>query len=912
MKSKLTTTNQNAKLALNKSKSLLNITNSLLSKKANNNLEKQFKFRPFLIEEGHNKSVTALIVTSDGKIIISGSRDNTIKLWDIETGECLKTLKGHSGYIHSLAITFDGRQIVSGSLMETKIWDMQSGKCLQNIKQRNIEGYYDEDYITSSQVISANGNILVSSNCFGHIRVWNRENCNRIFNLEIKVGSSPILAISPDANIIAVAKGKLNRWGKIELWDVKKGKHIHTLNNHTNHVSALVIAPNNNLISGSWDETIRIWDIKSGKCLKVLEGQKSFLRTLAVTPDGNTLISSSLNPNIVKIWDLNTWECLKTIETRVEEAIAITPDGDSFVTEYGIWCIKTGKCLKKLKSSSSRYAKFLATPTKRKESFLLRDEHIKYGEINLYDNKNNYLKTLTKQDNWIQTLKIASIIEQIAGENSFFEDWIGIYSVKLLDTQNEKCILTIDTKNDIAIDNQGYFNASVESIEKWIRISESPLHQRKLTKHEISHFRKENDYLDIENLCIDKKENLHINNSDSSMRSYFMSMEPILITSDRKTLVTANGNGSLKIWDTQIGKCLKSLEGHSGFPKTIAITPDGGTIITSIVRDAYDGNEVEQEFIGDDGEEYVNTYIESYDEYEDNFEILLWDLKNGNYLGSLNSHISSVNTLSVSPDGKTLVSGSSHDKAYENRDNMNYGAIDYEIILWDIQNMKKIRTFYDFRIHTHDDSIKILKYTPNGKMIVSGSDDYTIKSWDIETGECLNTFKGHCGSINTLAITSDSQTIISGSDDYTIKLWDIETGKCFNTFTEHTNEIMNLQLTPNGKHIIVVSKKNIIKILDVKNGKCLKRIDDYNSSDFLLTINSDGNVTIAKENDQTIDIFDLYTGLKLYTINCNIDYDSIDKSIRVIEQPLEGNIYQFETAPPPIPDITIDEDEIPF
>jgi len=483
MKNNLTTTNQNAKLALSKSKSLLNITNSLLSKKANSDLEKQFKFRPFLIEEGHSKSVTALVVTPDGKIIISGSSDDTIKLWNMETGECLKTLKGHSGLIHSLAITLDGRQIISGSLMETKIWDLHSGKCLKNIKQQEPASYTDDDYITSFQVISSDGNTIASVNYCEEIRVWNKENCNRICRFYTDVGSSPILAISPDGNIIAIGKGSSSdRVGKIEIWDIKKNRCIHKLKNHTNLVSALVITPDNNkLISGSWDKTIRVWDIKSGKCLKVLEGYKNFIYTLAVTTDGNTLIS------FPKIWDLNTGKCLNTIEIK-GNGLVITPDGNNLVTDAGIWSLKTGKCIKKLKSSSSSYAKILAIPTKEKESIYIKDEHIKFGELNLYDRKSNYLKTLKKQDYWIQTLKLAPTIRQIADDNNFFNDFVGIYSVKLWDTNNDIYLLTVDTENDIEIDNQGYFNASDDNIENYIRVSESPLHQRKLTKEEIEHF----------------------------------------------------------------------------------------------------------------------------------------------------------------------------------------------------------------------------------------------------------------------------------------------------------------------------------------------------------------------------------------------------------------------------------------
>ncbi|MGJ0340615.1 WD40 repeat domain-containing protein [Aliarcobacter cryaerophilus] len=586
MKHNLTTTNQNAKLALSKSKSLLNITNSLLSKEIKQ-VEKRFKFRPFLIEEGHSKAINSLVVTSDSKTIISGSDDNTIKLWDIETGECLKTLKGHSGRIHSLAITLDGKQIISGSLMETKIWDLQSGKCLKNIIQKQYATIFtNDDYITSFQVISSDGNTIASVNYYEEVRVWNQEDFSFISKFYTNVGTSPRLAISPDGNIVAVGKGSTSdRCGKIEIWDIKKNQCIHKLNKHTNLVSVLVITPDNKLVSGSWDETIRVWDIESGKCLKVLEGQKSFVYALAVTPDGNTLVSSSSNPNI-KIWDLSTGKCLNTIESTPNTTLAITPDGKNIVTGYGIWSLETGQLIKKLKSSRSMYKKILATKIKEKEPILIKDEHVKFREINLYDNKSNYLKTLKKQDCWIQTLTLAHIIRQIADENSFFNDFIGIYSVKLWDTQNDRCILTVDIENDIAIDSQGYFNASDESIDKWIRISESPLQQRKLTKEEISYFKKETNDHDIEDLCKyrqeERNETAIIEDNNNSVSYY---IEPILITPDRKTLVTAHHDNTLKIWDIQTGKCLKSLEGHTGFPKTIAITPDGQTIITSIIRD---------------------------------------------------------------------------------------------------------------------------------------------------------------------------------------------------------------------------------------------------------------------------------------------------------------------------------------
>lgn len=118
MKNNLTTTNQNAKLALSKSKSLLNITNSLVAKKANSNLEQKFKFKPFLIERGHLGFISNVVMTNDEKYLVSESGDdifgsNDIKIWDIKSGECLRTIKGYEEKIDILKVTSDRKYIVA-------------------------------------------------------------------------------------------------------------------------------------------------------------------------------------------------------------------------------------------------------------------------------------------------------------------------------------------------------------------------------------------------------------------------------------------------------------------------------------------------------------------------------------------------------------------------------------------------------------------------------------------------------------------------------------------------------------------------------------------------------------------------------------------------------------------------------
>ena len=78
--------------------------------------------------KGHSYSVTSVAISSDNKYIVSGSRDNTIKIWNLESGQEIKTLAGHNGSVRSVAISSDSKYIVSGSDDNTiKIWNLESG-----------------------------------------------------------------------------------------------------------------------------------------------------------------------------------------------------------------------------------------------------------------------------------------------------------------------------------------------------------------------------------------------------------------------------------------------------------------------------------------------------------------------------------------------------------------------------------------------------------------------------------------------------------------------------------------------------------------------------------------------------------------------------------------------------------------
>ena len=135
MKNNLTTTNQNAKLALIKSKSFLDITNKLLSKKTNNDLTKNLQFKPYF-SDNSTAIVKSIAITPDGKHIVSGN-DNTIKLWDIQSGDLIRTFYGHISSIQAIVISPNGENIISCAYTRDKtikLWNIKSGECIRTFE----------------------------------------------------------------------------------------------------------------------------------------------------------------------------------------------------------------------------------------------------------------------------------------------------------------------------------------------------------------------------------------------------------------------------------------------------------------------------------------------------------------------------------------------------------------------------------------------------------------------------------------------------------------------------------------------------------------------------------------------------------------------------------------------------------
>ncbi len=255
-------------------------------------------------------------------VIVSGSHDNTIKIWDTADGSLLHTLKGHTNSIWSIAISPDGLRIVSGSNDKTiRIWNADNGSLLQTLTGHNSTIY--------SVAISPDSLRIVSGSHDETIRIWNAVNGSLLHTLKGHTYSVRSVAFSPDGSRIVSGGDD----GTIKIWDAVNGSFIRELAGRINHVTSVVYSPDGlRIISGGHDNTIKIWNTINGSLIYTLKGHTDSVMSVAISPDSLQIVSCSKDKTI-KIWDAVNGSLLCTLSghTNMVMSVTLSPDGSQIV-----------------------------------------------------------------------------------------------------------------------------------------------------------------------------------------------------------------------------------------------------------------------------------------------------------------------------------------------------------------------------------------------------------------------------------------------------------------------------------------------------------------------------------------------------------------------------------------------------
>jgi WD40 repeat protein len=226
------------------------------------------------------------------------------------------------------------------------------------------------------------------------------------------------------------------------------------------------------------------------------------------------------------------------------------------------------------------------------------------------------------------------------------------------------------------------------------------------------------------------------------------------------------------------------------------------------------------------------------------FEWYYWQRQAHLEIMTLRGHSAAVNSVTYSPDGRWIATGS-HDRTAK---------------LWDAASGKEVLT-----LQGHRNRVYSVRFSPDGQRIVTGSLDGSAKVWDAVTGKELLTLRGHGRGVNGVAFSQDGRRIVTGSNDGTAKVWDAATGTNLLTLKGFITEIESVAFSPDNQRVITAGNP-AAEVWDAVNGQELVILKGHSNGLLSAAFSPDGQRIVTGSMDTTAKVWETVTGKELLTL----------------------------------------------
>ncbi|KAJ6527949.1 putative WD-repeat protein, partial [Mycena vulgaris] len=335
-------------------------------------------------------------------------------------------------------------------------------------------------------------------------------------------------------------------------------------------------------------------------------------------------------------------------------------------------------------------------------------------------------------------------------------------------------------------------------------------------------------------------------------------VKSVAFSPDGMYIVSGSYDYTVRLWDAASGAHLGTLKGHSGGVNSVAFSPDGTHIVSgsddNTVRlwDAASGahmgtlkghsRRVRSVAFSPDGMHIASG--------SDDSTVRLWDAASRAHLGTLKGHSDYVNSVAFSPDGMHIASGSN----------------DSTVRLWDAASGAHLGT-----LKGHSDYVNSVAFSPDGMHIASGSDDFTVRLWDAVSRAHLGTLKGDSDYVKSVAFSPDGMHIASGSDDSTVRLWDAASRAHLGTLKGHSDYVNSVAFSPDGMHIASGSDDSTVRLWDAASGAHLRTLEGHSRPVNSVAFSPDGMHIVSGSHDFTVRLWDAASGAHLGTLKGHSD-----------------------------------------
>jgi WD40 repeat protein len=272
--------------------------------------------------DGFGEVVSSVAFSPDGELVAAGSFDQTVRVWNVESGELVCAFAGHTNWVRCVAFSADSRRVASGGYDKSiRIWNSASGELEHQLKAHTAAVH--------SLAFSSDGRFLASGSADNTIKLWKADTFTELKTLRGHNGGVRAVAFSPVDPLLASASE--DRTAK--LWSVPDGVEVErSLGRHDHIVLSVAFSPlGSRLVTGGFDKGVRVWDTAGGSLRQSMSGHSDVVTAVAISPDGRSLLTASLDRTL-RLWpaEVPAIDPLQTIRGEVTFA-TISPDQRSLV-----------------------------------------------------------------------------------------------------------------------------------------------------------------------------------------------------------------------------------------------------------------------------------------------------------------------------------------------------------------------------------------------------------------------------------------------------------------------------------------------------------------------------------------------------------------------------------------------------